>query len=90
MFIKVDKKAIIIQPQSIVNVSGVVAESRFVFVQTAFLATWTIDHNLGKLYPNITVVDESSSLIICDISPLDANTLRLIFNYPTMGTAYLN
>ena len=62
----------------------------YTFVQTANLASWTIEHKLNKLYPSVTIVDDSGEFVWGKLKPLDLNTLIIQFNFPVIGTAYLS
>lgn len=60
-----------------------------VFVQSANLATWIINHNLNRLYPPLIVKDSFGETINGDVRAIDSNNLQIRFNQPVMGTAYL-
>lgn len=51
---------------------------------------WVIAHNLNKLPVNVIVKDSAGSIIIPDISYKDANTIEVLFAFPTTGSAYIN
>ena len=61
-----------------------------VFVQTANLATWVIQHDLEKLYPSVLVKNSSGETVVGEINAIDNNNLEIIFNQPFTGTAYIN
>ena len=61
----------------------------FTFTQTTNLATWVINHNLGKPCPFVTIQDNFGETIIGDVRCIDENNLEIRFNQPTTGTAYL-
>lgn len=61
----------------------------FVFEFDASQAQWEINHNLNKR-PSVTVVDSAETVMTCAVEYVDANNIRITFNAPFKGTAYLN
>jgi len=61
----------------------------FVFHQSTPSTGWNIPHNLG-FYPNIQVVSTGGANIIGEILYIDTNNVRITFNQPYSGTAYLS
>ena len=61
----------------------------FVFEFDASSATWLINHNLKKK-PSVTVVDSAETVMTCATEYIDENNIRITFNAPFKGTAYLN
>ena len=58
------------------------------FTQSISASTWTFIHNLGKLYPIVTVYDTSSKVIIpAEIQAIDTASLSIQFNTPMVGYA---
>ena len=57
--------------------------------QQSAAAEWIIDHNLGR-YPSVTVVDSGNTKAYGDVQYIDANRLKVLFNAPFSGKAYLN
>jgi hypothetical protein len=66
--------------------------AQFVFTQTTPSSQWAVNHNLGKMYPFVVVIDNSGDGEegIPDIEPIDINNLNLLFATPISGTAYLS
>lgn len=56
-------------------------------VQTA--GEWLINHQLGR-YPSVTIVDSAGTVVLGSIDYIDANTIRVSFNFPFSGKAHLN
>jgi hypothetical protein len=50
---------------------------------------WDIPHGLQK-YPAVTVVDSAKSVVIGDVTHVDANNVKLSFSATFSGEAYLN
>jgi hypothetical protein len=67
--------------------SGV--DKNYVYHQIVISATWTITHNLEK-FPSVSVVDSGGNEVEGDIQFETANVVKLTFNAPFSGTAYLN
>jgi hypothetical protein len=62
--------------------------SNKIHTQSSAASTWTISHNLGVQYPNITVYDNNNNVIIPQtIVATDANTLTLTFGSAVAGYA---
>lgn len=61
----------------------------FVFEFDASQASWEINHNLKKK-PSVTVVDSADTVMTCATEYIDENNIRITFNAPFKGTAYLN
>ena len=61
----------------------------FVFEFDASQSEWVITHNLEKK-PDVTVVDSADNVLTCDVRYIDSNTVKIIFNAPFKGSAYLN
>ena len=61
----------------------------FVFEFDASSDTWLINHNLKKK-PTVTVVDSADTVMTCATEYIDENNIRITFNAPFKGTAYLN
>lgn len=62
----------------------------FVFVQSANLATWTIQHDLDKLYPSVLVKNDSNETVVGEVNAINNDNLEIVFNQPLTGTAYIN
>lgn len=61
----------------------------FVFEFDSSQLVWTINHNLNKR-PSVTVVDSAQNILTPAVEYLDDNNIRIEFNAPFKGTAYLN
>ena len=61
----------------------------YTFTQTANLASWLIKHDLNQLYPRIVLKNESGESMIAETEAIDVNNIKIIFNQPTTGIAYL-
>ena len=61
----------------------------FVYTQLSPSTSWSVAHNLGK-FPSVEVIDSGSSVIIPDVSYIDANNVAISFASATSGKAYLN
>ncbi|MGL4881266.1 MAG: hypothetical protein ACRC8K_09390 [Waterburya sp.] len=70
--------------------NGQISIQNYVFTQNMNLAEWLIVHNLNKPYPSITIKDGSNETLIGELTAINNNTLRINFNTPEMGTAYLS
>jgi hypothetical protein len=68
--------------------SNPVNHVRHTHIQTAISNEWTINHNLN-FYPNVTVLDNSSRILETDLVYLNANTVKIVMNSASSGTAYL-
>lgn len=68
--------------------SNPVNHVRYSHIQTTISNEWTINHNLN-FYPNVTVLDNSSRILETDLVYLNANTVKIIMNSASSGTAYL-
>lgn len=61
---------------------------RYVHNQATIASEWTVNHNLN-FYPNVTVLDNSSRILETDLVYLNSNTVRIVMNSASSGTAYL-
>ena len=61
----------------------------YIHTQNTGAAQWTIVHALGK-YPSVMAVDTGGTVLLPDVTYLDANSLRVNFSAPVSGKAYLN
>ena len=61
----------------------------FVFEFDASQSEWIINHNLNKK-PTVTVVDSADTVMTCAKEYIDMNNVKITFNAPFKGTAYLN
>jgi len=68
--------------------SNPVNHVRHVHTQTSISNEWTINHNLN-FYPNVTVLDNSSRILETDLVYLNSNTVKIVMNSASSGTAYL-
>jgi hypothetical protein len=68
--------------------SNPVNHVRYTHIQTAISNEWTINHNLN-FYPNVTVLDNSSRILETDLVYLNSNTVKIVMNSASSGTAYL-
>ena len=69
-----------------------IGSSRYLFTQGTTLATWSISHNLGYNYPNVTVYDGATNKIMlpADVISVDANTTQITFATPEYGYALVS
>jgi hypothetical protein len=72
--------------------SANVGSSRYLHTQTNSSATWSISHNLGYDYPNVTVYDGSNNSIMLpsDVVSINANTTEITFATPEYGFALVS
>jgi hypothetical protein len=68
--------------------SNPVNHVRHTHIQSTIAAEWTINHNLN-FYPNVTVLDNASRILETDLVYLNANTVKIVMNSASSGTAYL-
>jgi hypothetical protein len=64
-------------------------QTTFQFSQPSANQIWNISHNLNR-YPSVTVVDNAGRSVLSETTYLDPNLLRLEFDIPMSGIAYLN
>lgn len=63
--------------------------SSFLFTQSTPATVWTITHNMGKT-PSVFTEDSTGTDIVGIVEIVDSNTLRIFFNQPVAGKAYLS
>ena len=64
--------------------------SRKLHEESSAATTWTINHNLGSQYVNVTVYDSNDVMVIpTSVTANNANTMTLTFGSPVAGTAML-
>jgi hypothetical protein len=65
---------------------------RYLHTQTTSSDTWTIEHDLGYSYPNVTVYDGSTNKVMLpsDITSIDDNTTEVTFAVPEHGYALVS
>jgi hypothetical protein len=61
----------------------------FVWNQTVASTMWTIRHNLGYV-PNVFAEDATGSDIVGVVTVISADTIKITFNTPVAGIAYLS
>jgi hypothetical protein len=61
---------------------------RYVHNQTEIENEWTINHNLN-FFPNVTILDNQNRILETDIVYLNSNTVKIVMNTASSGTAYL-
>jgi hypothetical protein len=66
-----------------------VTDERLTFTQTNASTIWTIQHNMQK-YPSIRTVDSNLEEIEGEVTHIDNMLLKIVFNQPVSGFAYLN
>lgn len=64
-------------------------DKNFVYTQTEALATWNIQHNLGK-YPAVMVTDSAGTVVEGLITYTDENNITITFSSGFKGKAILN
>lgn len=69
-----------------------VGSSRYLHTQTSTSATWSISHNLGYDYPNVTIYDGVTNKIMLpsDVTSIDGNTTEVTFATPEYGYALVS
>lgn len=72
-----------------VNPASDEGDKHFTFVQSTPAQVWTITHNLGK-NPSVSVADTAGSWVVGQVDYINNNELRITFNAPFPGEAYLN
>jgi hypothetical protein len=65
------------------------ADKDFVFTQGVPSATWTIQHNMGKL-PAVSAVNNNNMIVYGNVVYVDNNNLTITFSGGFSGKAYLN
>ena len=65
------------------------ADKDFVFTQAVPSATWTIQHNMGKL-PAVSAVNNNNMIVYGNVVYVDNNNLTITFSGGFSGKAYLN
>ena len=50
---------------------------------------WQVEHNLDRL-PSVTVVDTANNVVMGYVTYIDSNNIRITFNAPFKGKAYIN
>ena len=69
------------------QITGLTAGGK-IHTQSSAASTWTVSHNLGVQYPNVTVYNASNEVIIPQtITATDTNTLTLTFGSAVSGYA---
>jgi hypothetical protein len=69
------------------QITGLTAGGK-IHTQSSAASTWTVTHNLGVQYPNVTVYDNNNNVIIPQtIVATDSNTLTLTFGSAVAGYA---
>lgn len=61
---------------------------RYVHNQPTISNEWTINHNLN-FFPNVTVLDNQNRILETDLVYLNSNTVKIVMNTGSSGTAYL-
>lgn len=61
---------------------------RYVHNQATISNEWTINHNLN-FFPNVTVMDNQNRILETDLVYLNSNTVKIVMNTGSSGTAYL-
>ena len=69
-----------------------VGSSRYLHTEASAGTTWTIIHNLGYDYPNVTVYDGATNKVMLpsDVTSIDANTTEVTFATPEYGYALVS
>lgn len=68
--------------------SNIAGDNYLVYNQTTALATWTINHVLGR-YPAVTVIDVNGFAIIADVEYPNISTVVITHAFPLAGKALL-
>ena len=61
---------------------------RFEFEQATPSASWTVSHPLGG-FPSVSVVDSAKTQVIGEVTYIDDETVRIEFEQPFSGYAFL-
>lgn len=61
----------------------------FIFTQATPSTVWVINHNMG-IVPNVTTEDTNGNDIVGILDVLDSNNIKIYFNQPVAGKAYLS
>jgi len=64
-------------------------DKSFEFEQTVPVLEWNINHNLGK-YPSVSIIDSATQYLEGQVLYIDTNNIKITFNFPVRGVAYLN
>lgn len=64
-------------------------DRHYVYTQISPSRIWDVNHNLNK-HPSVTITDSSGSLVMGEVTYLDANRLMLTFTSAFSGTCYCN
>jgi hypothetical protein len=69
-----------------------VGSSRYLHTQTNSSLTWSITHNLGYDYPNVTVYDGATNKVMLpsDVTSINSNTTQITFATPEYGYALVS
>jgi hypothetical protein len=70
-------------------ISEAIGGGTYVYTQMTAMASWLITHNLGR-FPAVVVVDSGGTVVLGEVTYIDANTILLNFSAPFGGKAYLN
>ena len=63
------------------------ASTTYSHVQSNAETEWIIAHNLNSSYVQVQVINNHGKIVLCDIDFVDANTVKLNFANPVIGTA---
>jgi hypothetical protein len=66
-----------------------VTDERLIFAQSVAGTVWSIQHNMQK-HPSVQTVDEDLEEIEGEVTYIDDMFLKIVFNQPVSGFAYLN
>ena len=81
---------ILIQLQSeIERLADEIGITYYTHSQNEASSAWLISHPLKKM-PAVTVVDSAGSVVMGEITYIDENTVKVVFNGAFSGKAYLN
>ena len=69
---------------------GTASIPSFIYISLSASDTWDIEHNLGIMYPNVEVYEDTNNVIIpFDITAIDENNMVITFPEPVAGRAIL-
>lgn len=74
-------------PQGPPGPPGAAGGSVSVYNQTTPLATWVVNHNLGRYPGGVTILDSQGNVEIADIVYGSLNTFTVTFATPQTGSA---
>lgn len=75
--------------EAVFEITPLIADLNYTHYQEVPSATWEICHKLGKC-PSVVVTDSAGTVVMGDTEYVDKNNVKVYFNAPFSGRAYLN